>query len=496
MLNWKLLLLVSVIFKSQMAGETAVQAPSFFDDKHTLSIHGRVVNYTQNNENSFIQFSTVSAAGIKKDTSIYIDKNGTFTANLPHLYSGDFTCSYKGRFYTFYASVNEMLELTIMGDKSPKGNMTENISCKGKYTELNRLLFDYNVLLRKHHFNTNVDIGNKKQNDAAFCRTRIKRMTEEMAFLDSFTHRENKADGTFKIWAANDIMYSAANDILFFPFAGKLNTTIDFPVLMTYLATIPVNNKTAFGNTTYYLFLRNFSRVIQQIVNLNPVYQREIRDNGMDETGIYLKKIDELSSGLSKQVLYYDLFLSVRPQQVDPFLNSYYRVVTDTYLKSIPGKRPANAAAGAKRFNVVEKIKQYKVDDTLKKKLADIFAAESGKTIFIDFWGSWCAPCMSEMPHYKKLIDSYTGKPISFIFFGVDTPPENAREIMNRNGIEAKYFSLNNAEIAILTNIFNFSSYPTHLLIDKNGFMHARPWSIFENGVITDTVKETINKLL
>lgn len=33
-----------------------------------------------------------------------------------------------------------------------------------------------------------------------------------------------------------------------------------------------------------------------------------------------------------------------------------------------------------------------------------------GKPIFLNFWGTWCGPCMAEMPSIEKLVESHDGK--------------------------------------------------------------------------------------
>ena len=41
-----------------------------------------------------------------------------------------------------------------------------------------------------------------------------------------------------------------------------------------------------------------------------------------------------------------------------------------------------------------------------------------GKVVVVVFWGSWCGPCMAEVPHERELVERLKGKP--FALLGVD----------------------------------------------------------------------------
>lgn len=48
--------------------------------------------------------------------------------------------------------------------------------------------------------------------------------------------------------------------------------------------------------------------------------------------------------------------------------------------------------------------------------LADL----KGKYVFIDFWATWCGPCIAELPHYRQLVKDYADRNIEFISISVD----------------------------------------------------------------------------
>lgn len=51
-----------------------------------------------------------------------------------------------------------------------------------------------------------------------------------------------------------------------------------------------------------------------------------------------------------------------------------------------------------------------------------------GKTIFVDIWGTTCAPCIREFDHAKELKEKYKGKPVEFLYLGsIDRIDEQVR---------------------------------------------------------------------
>ncbi|MEN7546384.1 TlpA disulfide reductase family protein [Rapidithrix thailandica] len=44
----------------------------------------------------------------------------------------------------------------------------------------------------------------------------------------------------------------------------------------------------------------------------------------------------------------------------------------------------------------------------------------SGKTYVINFWATWCAPCIKELPDFEKARDTFKSKNVEFILVSLD----------------------------------------------------------------------------
>lgn len=96
------------------------------------------------------------------------------------------------------------------------------------------------------------------------------------------------------------------------------------------------------------------------------------------------------------------------------------------------------------------------------------FGSLKGKVIFLNFWASWCAPCIAEMPGIQNLFEEYEdNKNIVFVMVSLDSDPQKAI-----NFISKKEFTFPTYKPDMSTGIpsvYNSPSIPTTFVISKKG---------------------------
>ena len=58
-----------------------------------------------------------------------------------------------------------------------------------------------------------------------------------------------------------------------------------------------------------------------------------------------------------------------------------------------------------------------------------------GKIVVLNFWATWCAPCVDEMPSLKRLTEKYADKGVQVVGVSLDEDPDAYREFLTKNQI-------------------------------------------------------------
>jgi thiol-disulfide isomerase/thioredoxin len=96
------------------------------------------------------------------------------------------------------------------------------------------------------------------------------------------------------------------------------------------------------------------------------------------------------------------------------------------------------------------------------------------KVTLIDYWATWCIPCIRDLPNLVELYEKYKNKGVNFISVTDENKKEKidlATKILEDNKVGWKnYFDVNKE----FHKSLNISGYPTQILVDSNGKIIAR----------------------
>lgn len=91
-----------------------------------------------------------------------------------------------------------------------------------------------------------------------------------------------------------------------------------------------------------------------------------------------------------------------------------------------------------------------------------------GKTIFLNFWATWCPPCIAEMPNIQALYeDVNTEENLVFVMLSLDEDHEKARAFMKRKEFTMPVYFLRGRQ----PGIYNSTVVPTTYVISPEGYI-------------------------
>ncbi len=98
-----------------------------------------------------------------------------------------------------------------------------------------------------------------------------------------------------------------------------------------------------------------------------------------------------------------------------------------------------------------------------------------GKTVLLDFWATWCSPCVAEMPNIKQALDKF-GSCGDLVVIGIslDQDPTTVKQFIKRKEIPWPQICKGPAEENPIAKKYNVSGIPATFLIDPQGKVAAK----------------------
>jgi len=109
-----------------------------------------------------------------------------------------------------------------------------------------------------------------------------------------------------------------------------------------------------------------------------------------------------------------------------------------------------------------------------------LLSSLQGKVVILNFWGTWCAPCIKEIPKLNALVDKYKEEPVEFLAITTEDEEKVFNFFKNKDVI-FKFQQITN-EQELINKYSNFESeqwnndalkqivtVPLHVIIDKKG---------------------------
>jgi peroxiredoxin len=93
-----------------------------------------------------------------------------------------------------------------------------------------------------------------------------------------------------------------------------------------------------------------------------------------------------------------------------------------------------------------------------------------GKVVWLDFWASWCPPCLMSLPRLEDMRKEIPAKDFQIVAINVDHDPKKALKFLAKNPVG--YPSASDPEGGLPTK-YGLETMPTSYLIDRMGVIRV-----------------------
>ena len=118
-----------------------------------------------------------------------------------------------------------------------------------------------------------------------------------------------------------------------------------------------------------------------------------------------------------------------------------------------------------------------------------------GKIILVDFWGTWCVPCMQALAKSQEEYKRLSQYDIVYMYFANNSPEAKWKDAIEQHQIKGDnvvHFNLEPTEQKAIEQYFQVNSFPSYYLIDKDG--NLLPFKVDARNL--DALEELLKRIL
>ena len=150
----------------------------------------------------------------------------------------------------------------------------------------------------------------------------------------------------------------------------------------------------------------------------------------------------------------------------------FYRRLTTDFADLLPGQR-ARAKPPVSKFAAGNPMPDFKFDALDGHGPAITNATFKGKYVLIDFWATWCEPCLAQMDNLDRLYAKYKNRNFEILSVSFDKTPDDVRSFQqNRYFMPWRHAFIGMDEFRVGSKVcdyFELVEIPRPILIDPAG---------------------------
>lgn len=94
-----------------------------------------------------------------------------------------------------------------------------------------------------------------------------------------------------------------------------------------------------------------------------------------------------------------------------------------------------------------------------------------GKVVCIDFWATWCRPCIKSMTYSQRMVNQYKGKDVVFLYVSMDENASSWESYVKGQGLQGNHLNASSGKgyLSDIAKLYRVKQLPTYVIVDKDG---------------------------
>lgn len=231
-------------------------------------------------------------------------------------------------------------------------------------------------------------------------------------------------------------------------------------------------------NNPLYLYNESYATLLQTILSNDTLNIPLINDSPIEE---WLKEVKPIMADLVgfKSGLFYDMLAAnayamqfnekqqpLSERQLEA-IKRYFKNkgITDVLLRKNEEIKTLDAENRQTRTTINQTPNVP--NDVLMKTIVSKY---TGSVVLIDFWATWCGPCMAAMDDMRAMKKTMKGKNIVFVYMANESSPRKLWEAKAPT-IGGEHYYLGRDAWAYISEDLGIDAVPTYLIYDTNGLL-------------------------
>ena len=333
-----------------------------------------------------------------------------------------------------------------------KGNdLYEDLSFVGKGSEINNYLVTAARIFKHIELELETNIRYASPKDFKVFLKKIR--TEKLQFLRTYLQSHTLSADVLK-YAHADINYWYAFNLMNYPYEHPIfqNQPAPMEVPIDYydfMEDIEINKASALPSKYYIYYLQDYLSFQAKKTENKGLSRFELADRYLKGKPLYFYKALQHSVEIKR-----NNNSNAKREAYDFIDNCPYELYGEFVKLAYHESRGIVEGMDAPAFELVD-AKGNLV------KLADF----KGKVVFLDFWATWCRPCLRLVPAHQKLQAQFKKENIVFLYVSTDRNANNWKNHVAKGTFPGKHVLANTKVI----EQYNVETLPYSMLIDTNG---------------------------